>query len=75
MNTTEVHERVGIARDKENVSSLTEERTAYLEGLVSQARTAAAVFTQYSSRGRRSHCQTDGAGGIGTVAISGPPGD
>jgi len=48
MNTTEVHERVGIARDKENVSSLSEERIAYLEGLVSQARAAAAVFTQYS---------------------------
>jgi acetaldehyde dehydrogenase / alcohol dehydrogenase len=28
--------------------SLSEERTAYLEGLVSQARTAAAVFTQYT---------------------------
>ena len=33
---------------KENVSSLTEERIAYLEGLLSQARTAAAVFTQYT---------------------------
>jgi acetaldehyde dehydrogenase/alcohol dehydrogenase len=32
----------------ENVSSLSEERIAYLEGLVSQARTAAAVFTQYT---------------------------
>ncbi len=31
---------------KENTVSLTEERVAYLEGLVSQARTAAAVFTQ-----------------------------
>ena len=30
------------------VSSLGEERIAYLEGLVSQARTAAAVFTQYT---------------------------
>ncbi|MGA9206206.1 MAG: hypothetical protein WB347_00260, partial [Terriglobales bacterium] len=30
----------------ENPSSLSEERIAYLEGLVSQARTAAAVFTQ-----------------------------
>jgi acetaldehyde dehydrogenase/alcohol dehydrogenase len=32
----------------ENGSSLSEERTAYLEGLVTQARTAAAVFTQYT---------------------------
>ena len=30
------------------VSDLTEERIAYLEGLVHQARTAAAVFTQYT---------------------------
>lgn len=30
----------------ENVSNLSEERIAYLEGLVTQARTAAAVFTQ-----------------------------
>ena len=30
----------------ENASSLSEERIAYLEGLVNQARTAAAVFTQ-----------------------------
>jgi acetaldehyde dehydrogenase / alcohol dehydrogenase len=32
----------------ENAPSLSEDRIAYLEGLVSQARTAAAVFTQYS---------------------------
>src|SRR5271165_3870480 len=32
----------------EKVASLSQERIAYLEGLVSQARTAAAVFTQYS---------------------------
>jgi acetaldehyde dehydrogenase/alcohol dehydrogenase len=32
----------------ETVASLSEERIAYLEGLVSQARTAAAVFTQYT---------------------------
>src|SRR5271169_3018484 len=32
----------------ESLSSPSEERIAYLEGLVSQARTAAAVFTQYS---------------------------
>jgi acetaldehyde dehydrogenase/alcohol dehydrogenase len=32
----------------ENVSSPSEERIAYLEGLVSQARIAAAVFTQYT---------------------------
>jgi acetaldehyde dehydrogenase/alcohol dehydrogenase len=31
-----------------NVSSLTEDRVAYLEGLVRRARTAAAVFTQYT---------------------------
>ena len=32
----------------ESVPSLSDERIAYLEGLVSQARTAAAVFTQYT---------------------------
>ena len=32
----------------EIVATLSEERIAYLEGLVSQARTAAAVFTQYT---------------------------
>ena len=32
----------------ENVAPLSEERMAYLEGLVSQARNAAAVFTQYT---------------------------
>ena len=32
----------------ENVSELSVDRIAYLEGLVSQARTAAAVFTQYT---------------------------
>ncbi|MFI5115157.1 MAG: bifunctional acetaldehyde-CoA/alcohol dehydrogenase [Terriglobales bacterium] len=32
----------------EIVASLSEERIAYLEGLVSQARTAAAIFTQYT---------------------------
>src|SRR6516162_5625758 len=32
----------------EKVTSLSEERIAYMEGLVSQARTAAAVFTQYT---------------------------
>jgi len=31
-----------------DVSSLTEERIAYLEGLVSQSRAAAAIFTQYT---------------------------
>src|SRR6516164_5091436 len=33
---------------KENVTNLSEKRIAYLEGLVSEARTAAAVFTQYT---------------------------
>ena len=32
----------------DSVATLTEERIAYLEGLVRQARTAAAVFTQYT---------------------------
>ncbi|HYG98555.1 MAG TPA: bifunctional acetaldehyde-CoA/alcohol dehydrogenase [Terriglobales bacterium] len=32
----------------ENIPSLSEERISYLEGLVSKARTAAAVFTQYT---------------------------
>src|SRR2546425_12768559 len=31
-----------------DLSSLTEERIAYLDSLVSQARTAAAIFTQYT---------------------------
>src|SRR5271165_6068338 len=31
-----------------DLSSLTQERIAYLDGLVSQAKTAAAVFTQYT---------------------------
>ncbi len=33
-----------------NALTLSEERIAYLEGLVSQARTAAAVFTQYTQQ-------------------------
>ena len=32
----------------ENIAPPSEERIAYLEGLVGQARTAAAVFTQYT---------------------------
>jgi len=32
----------------ENIANLSEDRIAYLEGLVSQARAAAAVFTQYT---------------------------
>ena len=31
-----------------DISTLTEQRIAYLEGLVAQARTAASVFTQYT---------------------------
>jgi len=34
----------------ENLSNLSEDRTAYLEGLVGQARAAAAVFTQYTQQ-------------------------
>ena len=34
----------------ENVSSLSADRIAYLEGLVSRGKTAAAVFTQFSQR-------------------------
>jgi acetaldehyde dehydrogenase/alcohol dehydrogenase len=34
----------------DSVSSLTEDRIAYLEGLVRRGRTAAAVFTQFSQR-------------------------
>jgi len=45
MITTEVKERVQIPLAPETLSP---ERVAYLEGLVSQARTAAAVFTQFS---------------------------
>ena len=40
-----VHERVQISLTTEGLS---EERSAYLAGLVSQARTAAAVFTQFT---------------------------
>src|SRR5438270_2311595 len=47
MITTEVKERVQIPLAADALSS---ERTAYLEGLVSQARTAAAVFTQFSQQ-------------------------
>ena len=45
MIATEVKERVQIPLAADALSA---ERTAYLEGLVSQARTAAAVFTQFS---------------------------
>ena len=34
----------------ENIAAPSKERTAYLEGLVAQARTAAAVFTQYTQQ-------------------------
>src|SRR5690242_17151077 len=37
-----------MKRMAEKVSTLSEDRTGYLEGLVSRARTAAAVFTQYT---------------------------
>jgi acetaldehyde dehydrogenase/alcohol dehydrogenase len=48
MITKEVHEGVWIARDEANGPSLSEGRMVYLDKLVRQARTAAAVFTQYS---------------------------
>ena len=59
----------------ENVPSLTEERIAYLEGLVSQARTAAAVFTQYTQEDVDRIVKADGPGRAGTSSISRPPGD
>jgi acetaldehyde dehydrogenase/alcohol dehydrogenase len=34
----------------ENLSTLSDDRIAYLEGLVRQGRTAAAVFTQYTQQ-------------------------
>src|SRR5271165_1777530 len=54
--STTTTERVRIAGDEvkegksvtEGVAGLSEERIAYLEGLVHQAKTAAAVFTQYT---------------------------
>ncbi|HVO80736.1 MAG TPA: bifunctional acetaldehyde-CoA/alcohol dehydrogenase [Terriglobales bacterium] len=52
VTSTGLENRVPLPRDKGNNSdqahgtSLSEERIAYLEGLVRQARTAAAVFTQ-----------------------------
>jgi acetaldehyde dehydrogenase/alcohol dehydrogenase len=49
MVTTEtVHERVRIPGDEQNDVASLSERITYLEGLVSQARTAAAMFTRYS---------------------------
>ena len=51
--TEKVQERVQIPLAVEGLSA---ERIAYLEGLVSQARTAAAVFIAIHARGCRSHC-------------------
>ena len=75
MNTSEVHDRVSISRDKENVSSLSDERIAYLEGLVSQARTAAAVFTQYTQEDVDRIVKPMVLAGTGAGSTSGPPGD
>ena len=61
-------------RMPENVPTLSEERIAYLEGLVSQARTAAAVFTQYTQEDVDRIVKADGPGRNGTGAVSGPPG-
>ena len=59
----------------EIVASLSEERIAYLEGLVSQARTAAAVFTQYTQEDVDRIVKADGPGWTGASAISGASGD
>ena len=45
-----VQERIKIPLDTETLAG---GRVAYLEGLVAQAKRAAAVFTQFT---RRSHC-------------------
>ena len=54
-----VKERVQIPLATE---SLSEERIAYLEGLVSQARTAAAVFTQFTQEDVDRIVKADGPG-------------
>ena len=59
----------------QNVSSLDDDRIAYLEGLVRQARTAAAVFTQFTQEDVDRIVEADGAGRPGTGSTSGPPGD
>ena len=66
-----VKERVQIPLAAESLST---ERIAYLEGLVSQARTAAAVFTQFTQEDVDRIVKADGPGWTGTSSTSRPPG-
>ena len=66
-----VKERVEIPL---NVESISAERIAYLEGLVSQARTAAAVFTQFTQEDVDRIVKADGPGRAGASSTSGAPG-
>ncbi len=66
-----VKERVQIPLTTETLSA---ERIAYLEGLVRQARTAAAVFTQFTQEDVDRIVKAHGPGWTGTGAISGAPG-
>ena len=58
----------------ENALSLTEDRIAYLEGLVRQARMAAAVFTQYSQEDVDGIVKPMVAAGMEQAQPVGPPG-
>ena len=66
-----VQERIQIPFATE---SLTAERITYLERLVSQAKTAAAVFTQFTQEDVDRIVKANGAGRPGTSSISGPLG-
>ena len=58
-----------------NVASLSDDRIAYLEGLVTRGKTAAAVFTQFSQEDVDRIVKANGPGRTGLGSISGPPGD
>ena len=58
----------------QNSVTLSEGRIAYLDGLVSQARTAAAVFTQYTQEDVDRIVKPMAFGRDGTGSASGPPG-
>ncbi len=57
-----------------NDLSLSEERIAYLEGLVRQARTAAAVFTQYTQEDVDRIVKPMVLAGLEQAQVSGAPG-
>ena len=66
-----VKERVQIPLATEVLDT---ERIAYLEGLVSQAKTAAAVFTQFTQEDVDRIVKADGPGRTGAGSVSRPPG-